>query len=82
MDMSGAMIVVMAVMMVAMMGGALWGVVATRRSRSRRRSQPGRSTREILDQRYARGEITTGEYEERLRKLGDVPEGPSDPRSG
>jgi putative membrane protein len=79
MDMSGAMIAVMAVMMVAMMGGAVWGVVATRRSRSPRRSLPERSTKEILDQRYASGEITTTEYEERRRNLED---GPRDPRSG
>lgn len=76
------MIVVMAVMMVAMMGGAVWGVVATRRSRSRRRSQPDRSTREILDQRYASGEITTAEYQERRRHLGDITDEPRDPGSG
>ena len=69
------MIVVMAVMMLAMMGGAAWGVVATRRSRSRRRSQQERSTREILDQRYARGEITTAEYQERRRTLEDSTDG-------
>jgi putative membrane protein len=81
MEMSSAVIVLMAVMMVAMMGGAVWGAVATRRSRSRRRSQPGRSTREILDERYARGEITTGEYEETLRNLEDTTDGPHDRRS-
>jgi uncharacterized membrane protein len=82
MDMSAAVIVVMAVMMLAMMGGAIWGAVATKRSRSRRRSQPDRSTREILDQRYAPGEITTAEYQERRQNLEDTPEGPKDQRSG
>jgi putative membrane protein len=81
MEMSSAVIVLMAVMMVAMMGGAVWGAVATRRSRSRRRSQPDRSTREILDQRYARGEITTGEYQERRRNLEDTTDRPHDQRS-
>jgi putative membrane protein len=33
---------------------------------------PGRSrAREVLDERYARGEITTEEYRERLSALGD-----------
>lgn len=72
------MIVVMAVMMLAMMGGAVWGVVATRRSRSRRRPQPERSTKEILDQRYASGEITTAEYQEMRRNLEDTTDGPRD----
>jgi putative membrane protein len=34
---------------------------------------PGRSrAREVLDERYARGEITTEEYRERLQTLGDA----------
>jgi putative membrane protein len=74
--------VVMAVMMVAMMGGAVWGFVATRRSRSRRRPQPESSTREILDQRYASGEITTAEYQERRQNLEDSTDGPNEQRSG
>lgn len=31
---------------------------------------PGRA-REVLDERYARGELSTEEYQERLRVLGD-----------
>lgn len=31
---------------------------------------PGRA-REVLDERYARGELTTEEYQERLRALGE-----------
>jgi putative membrane protein len=33
-------------------------------------SGPGRA-REVLDERYARGDLTTEEYQERLRVLGD-----------
>jgi uncharacterized membrane protein len=65
MDMSGAMIAVMAVVMVAMMGGLLWGLVTGLRSRLRGK----RSAREILDRRYASGEITSDEYDELRRKL-------------
>ncbi len=32
---------------------------------------PGSRARQILEERYARGEITTEEYRERLRALGD-----------
>lgn len=35
-------------------------------------ARPGRSrARELLDERYARGEITTEEYRERLSALGE-----------
>jgi putative membrane protein len=35
-------------------------------------AQPGRSrARELLDERYARGDITTEEYRERLSALGE-----------
>lgn len=69
MDMSGAMTALMAVIMVAMMSGLLWGLWTTLRSRlkGKRQSQP--SARETLDQRYANGEITTKEYDERRQKL-------------
>jgi len=37
-----------------------------------RTPEPGRSNaRAILDERYARGEIDTAEYQERLRVLGE-----------
>lgn len=49
MDMSGAMIVVMAVMMVAMMGGAVWGAVTALRSRARRLQHPERPSERDVD---------------------------------
>ncbi len=48
---------------VAIIAGAIWVVV---RSLGDRR--PG-GAREILDERYARGELTTEEYDERLERL-------------
>jgi hypothetical protein len=76
-DMSGAMIVVMAVMMVAMMGGALWGLGAAVRSRSRRHPQHEQSTKKMLDQRYTSSETPTAEHHESRRDLeqagGDEP---------
>lgn len=33
-------------------------------------ASPGASARRLLDERYARGELTTEEYQERLRVLG------------
>jgi uncharacterized membrane protein len=68
MDMSSAMIVVMAVMMLAMIGAAGWGAVAT--LRSRRRARRERPAKEMLDRRYASGEITAAEREEMRRTLG------------
>jgi putative membrane protein len=59
------LIAVAAVLVVALLVG--------RRQEPGSRQEPGgrRSTaREILDERYARGEIDTTEYHERLRELG------------
>jgi uncharacterized membrane protein len=69
MDMSGAMIAVMAVMMLAMIGGLIWGLSTALRTRLRGKRQPEHSAREILDRRYASGEITSDEYDEQRRKL-------------
>jgi putative membrane protein len=33
---------------------------------------PGQSPRQILDERYARGDITTEEFRERLKNLGSA----------
>lgn len=33
-------------------------------------TSPGASARRLLDERYARGEVSTEEYQERLRVLG------------
>ena len=48
---------------VAIIAAAVWLF-----SRSRDGSQPSRA-REILDERYARGELTSEEYRERLEQL-------------
>ena len=61
-------IVLMVVVAVRAMGGGIrregtLGGVDGRPSRSR--------AREVLDERYARGELTTEEYRERLQTLGD-----------
>jgi putative membrane protein len=61
------------------LGVALLGVVAVRVVRGGvtrsdggdgRMPQGRNSARQLLDERYARGEITTEEYQERLRVLG------------
>jgi uncharacterized membrane protein len=67
--MSSAMTVVMVVMMVAMMGALLWGLGTALRSRLRGKQQPEPSARELLDRRYASGDITSDEYDEARRKL-------------
>ncbi|MGA9045722.1 SHOCT domain-containing protein [Sulfuricurvum sp.] len=41
-------------------------------------NKPSPSAREILDRRYAKGEIDTQEYRERLRELGYKHEGEDD----
>jgi putative membrane protein len=46
----------------AVLGGLIWLVVRTIRAR-------GRSATEILAERYARGEVTSEEYRERLAEL-------------
>lgn len=48
---------------VAIIAAAVWFL-----GRSRDRAGPGRA-REILDERYARGELTTEEYRERVDQL-------------
>jgi putative membrane protein len=71
MEMGGVMIIVMGVMMLAMMGGIAWGAVKTFGSRIRGKKGDAAKTppRQTLDDRYARGELTTEEYEERRRAL-------------
>jgi putative membrane protein len=68
---SGWMIVLMVIFGVALIGAIIWGAIAV--SRSGRHQPPaapsGPSPREILDQRYARGELDTADYEERKRLL-------------
>lgn len=47
----------------------VWLLVRVLRSNGRRAASPQRSPLDILQERYARGEIDTAEYEERLRHL-------------
>lgn len=49
---------------VAIIGAAVWFL-----GRSRNETRPSRA-REVLDERYARGELSTDEYRERLEHLG------------
>ena len=58
-----ALVVVVAVRAV---GGGLG-----RGDRGTERSQQPTRARQLLDERYARGELTTEEYRERLRVLGE-----------
>ena len=68
------MVVVMIVITVAVVGGIIWAIVFA--SRSADRAGPsaappaGPTARDLLDQRYARGEIDTADYEERRSTLG------------
>jgi putative membrane protein len=61
----------MMVFWLVVLGVAAWLVVraTTNRGGTGQGSDPNRQAREILAQRYAKGEIGTEEYEERLAKL-------------
>jgi putative membrane protein len=62
-------VVLLVVVAVRAVGG---GVTRPPTGRPDPAARPGRGrAREILDERYARGEITTEEYRERLAGLGD-----------
>lgn len=62
-------VVLVVVVLVRAVGGGVTGPSEGRRGAA---PQPGRSrARELLDERYARGEISTEEYRERLSALGD-----------
>jgi putative membrane protein len=70
---SWVMAVVMIVVSVAVVGGIIWAIVFASRSTSHAGppatpAVPG--ARDVLDQRYARGEIDTNEYNERRSALG------------
>ncbi len=73
---SWGMVSAMIVVTVLIVGVIVWAVVyATRRTTTP--STPmagvpmsGPTARDLLDQRYARGEIDTADYEERRSKLG------------
>ena len=60
-------VVLLVVVLVRAVGGGVTGPTADQRGAGAR---PGRSrARELLDERYARGEISTEEYRERLSAL-------------
>lgn len=62
-------VILLAVLAVRAFGG---GITRGAGGASSPAQSPGRSrAREVLDERYARGEITTEEYRERLQTLGD-----------
>jgi putative membrane protein len=71
------MAVVMVVVVLAIAGGIIWAIVFAARSANPTGPQAatvaspaGPSARELLDLRYARGEIDTEEYTERRSALG------------
>jgi putative membrane protein len=64
MEMAGAMAIVGIAMMGAMIIGIGWAAVRGFASRKGPKPRKARSV-EMLDERYARGEIGTQEYEER-----------------
>ena len=60
------------IFLVALLAGGLWRLFATRRGGPPPPGGTPRETpRETLDRRYADGDISTQEYEERRRKLGE-----------
>lgn len=60
-------LILLGVVLVRVMGGGLRRGGGTDRPSP---SSPGDSARRLLDERYARGEVSTEEYQERLRVLG------------
>ena len=59
-----------------LIGGLAWAILATTTNRPDQQNPPAEDAggpspaRQILDQRYARGELGTEEYRERLQTLG------------
>jgi len=68
----GLLMMVGVVLLVVVVARAIGGGVrrggTAEPTRSQGRSEP--QARRLLDERYARGELTTDEYQERLRALG------------
>ena len=68
----GLLLIVGLVLLVVAVVRAVGGGVHREVSPTRANDRPGRSrARELLDQRYARGELTTEEYQERVTALGE-----------
>jgi putative membrane protein len=75
---SWGMVIVMIVLAVVLVGAVVWAVVYASKASSRNApaAAPGAgpvasspTPREVLDLRYAQGEIDTADYEERRAKL-------------
>jgi putative membrane protein len=76
-NMMGWWWVIGAVVVIALVGAVVWAAVAaSRRSAYPPPTSPGgapnatESPRQVLDARYAKGELTTEEYQERIKNLG------------
>ncbi len=61
--------IVLCIFMARRRGGSFTGCCAPRRSEHLRSTDPTDSAREILDKRYASGEISREEYEEKKTDL-------------
>ena len=59
-------VVLLIILLVRFLGGGV-----KRDGRDEQDARRPSSARELLDERYARGELTTEEYQERIRVLGD-----------
>lgn len=70
-DWGGAWVVVIVVVMIVMMAGMAWMMLSMMRSDGHGSSKVP-SPRDELAGRYARGELTTDEYQERLRLLDEA----------
>lgn len=62
-------LVLLGVVLVRVLGGGLSGSLRGDKASARRGPEAERSAREVLDERYARGELSTEEYQERLHVL-------------
>ncbi|MES2094408.1 MAG: SHOCT domain-containing protein [Actinomycetota bacterium] len=59
-------VVLLIVLLVRLLGGGI-----RRGARGRQFTHGSESARQLLEERYARGELTTEEYQERIRVLGE-----------
>lgn len=62
-------LVLLGVVLVRVLGGGLSGSLRGGKVSARRGPEVERSAREVLGERYARGEVSTEEYQERLHVL-------------
>jgi putative membrane protein len=61
--------VLMSFTMLVVVGLLIWGIVLLTRGGLQERRVPRSTAREILDERFARGEVEPSEYRERLEVL-------------